>query len=39
MLMAHGDVTDLGDDQVGSTSWAMLMAMPPSAPECRTSTS
>jgi hypothetical protein len=35
MLMAHGDVdlyydhqgTDRGDDQVGSTNWAMLMAM------------
>ena len=37
MLMAHGDVdlyydhqgTDRGDDQVGSTNWAMLMAMRP----------
>ena len=35
MLMAHGDVdlyydhqgSDRGDDQVGSTNWAMLMAM------------
>jgi hypothetical protein len=37
MLMVHGDVdlyydhqgTDRGDDQVGSTNWAMLMAMHP----------
>jgi hypothetical protein len=37
MLMAHGDLdlyydhqgTDRGDDQVGSTNWAMLMAMHP----------
>jgi hypothetical protein len=37
MLMAHGDVdfyydhqgTHRGDDQVGSTNWAMLMAMHP----------